>query len=94
MFDKIAKIISEKNLKASDCGYHTLRELENGGKIRALVLKGDSLVHVEYICPKCSNYGYKTQEWGGGKKTSKLRFETKCDKCGNTIKVEKLKGKK
>ena len=64
MFDKIDKIISERKLTPSTCDYHTLRALENNGKIRALVIKGETTVHIEMICPKC----------------------------GNTVKVEKLKG--
>ena len=94
MFDKIESMIKEKNLKSTDCDYHTLRILENNGKIRALVIKGENILHVEYICPKCGNYGYNTQEWGKVSKGSKYRFETKCSKCSTAIKVEKLKGKK
>jgi phage FluMu protein Com len=94
MFDKIDKIISEKKLTSSTCDYHTIRILENGGKIRALVIKGESIVHVELICPKCGNYDYNTQEWKQVSKGAKYRFEIKCSKCGNIVKVEKLKGKK
>lgn len=92
--DKIAKIIAEKNLKASDAEYHTLRTLENGGKIRALVIKGENIAHIEYVCPSCKHAGYKTQEWKKVSKAAKYRFKTKCDKCGFLIKVEKLKGAK
>jgi len=94
MFDKISKIIAEKKLTASDCGYHTLRILENNGKIRCLVVKGENIVHIELICPKCGTYSYITQEWGEVSKAAKLRFKVKCPKCGFLIKVEKLKGKK
>jgi predicted RNA-binding Zn-ribbon protein involved in translation (DUF1610 family) len=92
MFDKIDSIIKEKKLTTADCEYHTLRVLENNGKIRALVLKGDSVIHVELICPKCGNYDYHTQEWKKASKGAKYRFETKCPKCGFVIKIEKLKG--
>ena len=92
MFDKIDGIIKQRSLKPADCEYHTLRALENNGKIRALVVKGESVVHVESICPKCGNYEYHEQEWKPVSK--KVKLETKCPKCGNVIKVEKLKGKK
>ena len=94
MFDKIDKIISEKKLTPSTCDYHTLRTLENNGKIRALVIKGETTIHVELICPKCGNYSYQTQEWKQVSKGAKYRFEAKCPKCGNIVKVEKLKGVK
>lgn len=94
MFDKIDSIIKEKKLTPAECGYHTLRILENNGKIRALVIKGENIIHIELICPKCGNYNYSTQEWGKVSKGAKYRFETKCPKCGNSIKVEKLKSAK
>jgi len=94
MFDKIESIIKEKKLTPAECDYHTLRILENNGKIRALVIKGDNLAHIEFTCPKCGNYEYKTQEWRKASKGAKYRFETKCSKCGNVIKVEKLKSAK
>jgi predicted nucleic-acid-binding Zn-ribbon protein len=94
MFDKIDKIIKEKKLTPSSCDYHTLRTLENKGKIRALVIKGDNKLHIELICPKCGTYNYMTQEWKQISKGAKIRFRVECPKCGNKIKVEKLKGKK
>lgn len=94
MFDKISKMISEKNLKSADCEYHTLRTLENNGRIRALVLKGEKTLHIEYVCPKCGHYDYVQQEWQAVSKGAKYKFETKCSKCGNAIKVPKLKGAK
>ncbi len=93
-FDKITKIIADKKLKAADAGYHTLRPLENGGRIRALLIKGETKMHVEYICPQCKHEGYKTQEWKVVSKAAAYRFSTKCDKCGFDIKVPKLKGGK
>lgn len=94
IFDKIDKIISEKKLTPSSCEYHTIRILENNGKIRALVVKGENILHVELICPKCGTYSYNTQKWKQVSKGAKYRFETKCSKCGNVVKIGKLKGKK
>lgn len=92
--EKIQKIIEEKGLTPSDCTYHTLRTLENNGKVRVLVIKGEDIAHVEYVCPFCGHSAYKTEEWKKVSKAAKIRFSFKCDKCGKTIKVEKLKGKK
>lgn len=86
MFDRIDSIIKEKNLKASQCVYHTMRLLENGGKMRVLVLP-DNIARTEYVCPKCGFCGYSETQW-------KRPFSVKCEKCGATIKVPKLKGKK
>ncbi len=94
MFDKISSIIKEKNLGAKDCKYHTLRTLENNGKVRCLIVKGDTTVHIELICPKCGEYSYITQEWKDVSKASKIRFRVECSNCGNKLKIEKLKGKK
>ena len=94
MFDKIDKIINEKKLTPSNCDYHTLRILENNGKIRALVIKGEKTAHIELICPKCNAYNYFTQEWKQVSKGAKYRFEAKCPACGFVVKVEKLKGAK
>lgn len=86
MFEKISKFIKENNVKASDCKYHTLRDLDNNGKIRVLVWN-DNTARTEYICHKCGSYGYTETEW-------KRPFSVKCEKCATTIKVPKLKGKK
>jgi len=94
MFDKIQKIIADRKLTAADCGYHTLRSLEDNGKIRALVVKGENVIHIEFICPKCGNYEYHTEEWKQISKAAKIRFSIKCPKCGNVVKIEKLKGAK
>lgn len=87
MFDKISNIIKERNLKPSDCTYHTLRNLENGGRIRVLVISGETNATAEYICPKCGHYGIEVKIW-------KRPFSVRCEKCGKVIKVPKLKGKK
>ena len=94
MFNKITKIITDKKLKISDCAYHTLRVPEDGGKVRALLVKGEKMMHVEYVCPSCKHEGYKQQEWKAVTKAAMYRFETKCDKCGFLIQVPKLKGGK
>ena len=94
MFDKINSIITEKKLTPATCDYHTLRTLENNGKVRALVIKGENVIHIEIICPKCGDYSYQTQEWKKVSKGAKYRFEAKCSKCGFSVKVEKLKGGK
>ena len=86
MFNKIDSIIKKDNIKASQCVYHTLRTLENGGKIRVLVLQ-DNIAKVEYICVKCGFYGFLEAGW-------KRPFSIKCGKCSATIKLPKLKGKK
>lgn len=86
MFGRISKFIAENKIKPSDCNYHTLRTLENGGKVRVLVWN-DNVARAEYICPACGCYGYREQEW-------KKPFSVKCEKCGFVIKVPKLKGKK
>ena len=83
IFDKISKFIKEKGIKPSDCSYHTLRSLENNGKIRVLVLKEDGIARCEYICPYCSHYGYEEKPW-------KRPFSVKCGKCGKSIRVPKL----
>ncbi len=94
MFNKINEIIRGRKLTPSDCSYHTLRTLENNGKIRVLVIKGEVMAHIELICPFCNAYSYVTQEWGKASKGSKYRFKIECPKCGKLVKVSKLKGKK
>jgi hypothetical protein len=94
MFDKIDSIIKEKKLTPPDCEYHTLRVLENNGKVRALVIKSIPIIHIESICPKCGNYDYNSQDYVKVSKAAKIRFTVKCSKCGTPIKVEKLKGGK
>jgi transcription elongation factor Elf1 len=94
MFDKIDKIIMEKKLTPPDCTYHTLRGLENKGKVRILVVKGDTKAHIEIICPFCGKYNYIVQDYKPVSKAAKIRFVVICPGCGKKTKVEKLKGKK
>ncbi len=83
-FGKIQKLISEKNIGPSESGYHTQRSLENGGKIRVLLVKGEDEAHVEYICPYCGHYEYT-------KKMFKRPFSIKCGACDRLIRVQRLK---
>lgn len=94
MFDKIDKIIKTRKLLPPDCTYHTLRSLENGGKLRVLVVKGEDIAHAELICPHCGKYTYEQQEYKKVSKTSKIRMRIECSNCHKKTKVEKLKAKK
>ena len=87
MFNKIDQIIKERGLKASECAYHTLRSLDNDGKIRVLAIKGEENATAEYICPFCGKHGSAEELW-------KRPFSIKCCGCDKTMKVPKLKGKK
>lgn len=85
--EKIHNFIKENNIGSGDFIYHTWRDVknnENTGKIRILVLKSDRKARTEYICPHCQHYGYKEKEW-------KRPFNIHCDNCGKLIKVPKLK---
>ena len=62
--------------------------------MRALVIKGENVIHIEFVCPKCGAYDYRTEEWKHVSKAAKIRFSAKCQKCGFVVKVEKLKGGK
>ncbi|MCK4429492.1 MAG: hypothetical protein KAU95_03890 [Candidatus Aenigmarchaeota archaeon] len=79
---KIREFINKNNIQASDCEYTTQRKLEKNGKVKVLVIKGEA--HVEYICPKCENHEYIKKPW-------KKPFSLNCSKCGETIRVQKLK---
>ena len=85
MLTKITEYIKENNVTSPN--YHTWREIsvdgEKKGEIRILVLE-DKVARTEYMCPDCGNHGYVEKEW-------KRPFSIKCEKCGNTIKVPRLK---
>ncbi len=85
MLTKITEYIKENNVKSPL--YHTWRELEKDGEkkgeIRILVLE-DNKARAEYKCPDCGHHGYLEREW-------KRPFNVKCDNCGNTIRVPRLK---
>ncbi|MCD6558192.1 MAG: hypothetical protein J7K31_04155 [Candidatus Aenigmarchaeota archaeon] len=85
---KIEDLIKEKNLKPSDCVYHTWRDALNRrkqrtGKIRVLVLP-DRIARVEYKCPECGHEDYTELPW-------KRPFSVKCSACGFRITVPRMK---
>lgn len=83
-FGKIQKIIDEKKIGPSDSDYHTQRSLENGGKIRVLLIKGEKDANIEYICPYCGSYEYTIRPF-------KRPFSIKCSACDRLIRVQRLK---
>lgn len=83
-FKKIQEIISKRNLGPSDCEYHTQRALENDGKVRVLVVKGEKEANVEYICPYCGYYGFVQKLW-------KRPFSVNCENCKKLIRIQKMK---
>jgi len=83
-FGNIQKIIDERKIGPSDSEYHTQRGLENGGKIRVLLIKGETEAHVEYICPYCGHYECATKPF-------KRPFSVKCAACDRLIRVQRLK---
>ena len=60
---------------------------EMKGKLRACVRVGSDTAEVDYTCPECGHSEHTEQPF-------KRPFSVKCSKCGCTIKVPKLKGKK
>jgi len=60
---------------------------EDKGKLKAFVKTGETLAQGDYVCPECSHEGKINQEF-------KRPFSLKCEGCGITLKVPKLKGKK
>lgn len=69
--------------------YITTRVLENSsgqnkGRIRVLVLRGETDASVEYTCPECGFNENKRQVW--------VRpFNVKCGKCSYLIRVSSMK---
>lgn len=87
----IAEKVRKNELGKNGLLYHTCRELKNEegektGEIRVLALKSDGIARTEYVCPKCSNHGFVEKEW-------KRPFSAKCEKCGNRMKVPRIKDK-
>ncbi len=87
--EKIGKMIEEMGITGSDVLYHTWRKVKNRkgeekGELRILALKKDGMARVEYVCPYCEKYGFKEETW-------RRPFSFKCDHCGKTIRVPRLK---
>jgi len=89
--ERIERLIKERRIKLSDCLYHTNRELENGGKIRILVLKEDGIMRCELVCPRCKKYSYIEREWEKPDKRRKVVVTVECPECGEKIKVKRMK---
>ena len=74
--------------------YITTRELENKGKIRIAKMSEDPQAMVELTCPECGASEKRKENWtapfveGEG---TKQKFNIKCNKCGHSIKMMKLK---
>jgi len=74
--------------------YITTRDLENNGKIRIVKTQEDSQAMVELTCPKCGNFEKRKENWavpfieGQG---ANQKFNIKCNKCGHSFKMMKLK---
>jgi ribosomal protein L37AE/L43A len=69
--------------------YITTRDLQNSsgefkGKIRVIVLKGESIANIDLTCPECGHHQNKKQEF-------KLPLSLACEKCGFKIKLESLR---
>jgi len=60
---------------------------EGAGKVKVFVKNDSDRLEGEYKCPECGNEGNVSQEF-------KRPISIKCGKCGITIKLPKLKGKK
>jgi len=60
---------------------------ESAGMVKAFVKSDSDRLEGEYKCPECGNNGSINQEF-------RRPLSVKCGKCGNIIKLPKLKGKK
>ena len=60
---------------------------ESAGKIKAFVKSDSNTLEGEYKCPECGNEGSINHEF-------KRPLCVKCEKCGLSMKLPKLKGKK
>jgi len=72
-----------------EIAYITTRDLQNShgqitGRIRIILLKGESQADVDLKCPECQFSEKRKEEW-------KKPFSTKCNKCGFLIKVISLR---
>jgi predicted RNA-binding Zn-ribbon protein involved in translation (DUF1610 family) len=79
--------------------YITTRELEDSsgkpaGKIKIMKLKEETEANVEFTCPSCGYTEKRKEAWaepfveGTGKNQ---KFNVKCNKCGSSVKLMKLK---
>jgi ribosomal protein L37AE/L43A len=69
--------------------YITTRDLQNSsgeikGKVRVIVLKGESTANIDLTCPECGHTQNKKQEF-------KLPLNLQCEKCGFKMKLESLR---
>ncbi len=82
---RITQYIKDNGIKVYK--YHTWRDIEEDekkiGELRVLVLD-DGIARAEYQCPKCKHEAMIEQLW-------KRPFNVKCEKCGQLIRVPKLK---
>jgi DNA-directed RNA polymerase subunit RPC12/RpoP len=71
-----------------ECEYFSRRALESGHKLVVWVSKETpTVMNISYICAKCKHEDSVTD-------TYSLPYMLTCQKCGEKIKVEPLKGKK
>ncbi|MEM5869956.1 MAG: hypothetical protein QXR09_02190 [Candidatus Aenigmatarchaeota archaeon] len=69
--------------------YITNRDLQNSagqvkGKVRVLVLKGETIANIDLTCPECGCVQKKKQEF-------KLPLDLQCEKCGFKVKLQSLR---
>ncbi|MEM5829596.1 MAG: hypothetical protein QW040_02760 [Candidatus Aenigmatarchaeota archaeon] len=72
-----------------EISYITTRDLQNSagqtkGKVRVIVLKGESIANIELICPECGQAQKKKQEF-------KIPLDLRCEKCGFRVKLQRLR---
>ncbi|MHA1742632.1 MAG: hypothetical protein ACTSV6_00090 [Candidatus Heimdallarchaeota archaeon] len=79
--------------------YITTRDLQNSsgeakGKIRILKLVEENEATVEFTCPECGSTEKRKEMWGEpfveGSGINQ-KFHIKCNKCGFSVKLMKLK---
>ena len=79
--------------------YITTRPLENSkgevkGKVRIIKLVNEEKAALELTCPECGNSENRKEDWaeplveGTG---ANQKFNIKCNKCGFSVKLMKLK---
>ena len=79
--------------------YITTRDITNKagavtGKVRIVKKQEDSQAMVELTCPECGASDKRMEDWKEPFTTgikSKQTFNVKCNKCGNVVKMLKLK---